>query len=367
MPVVLGQVVSRTGTNPGGCDNERGARLAVDELNAAGGLLGQPVELVVADDRTSPAHAVKAFAEVVQAPVAGVVGTSFSNASLAIIPAAETVRVPYVSTGAADSQVDPVRPFAFMTPPTASAVAEQLLRYCRAHGLAKVALVGDENSVFARTGLGKHLDLAPGHGVEWTHIERFPMGTTEFAALFERVRGSGAQAVMAWVTGPPAVELVRQRPRDLPLLMSHGNSDRRFLDLAGPAAEGVVAAASLGVVARDLPESPVRDAAVALANAFEARHGYAPSLYTVDGYTAVKLLAAAVAAAGSADPSQVRDALEAVEVITPQGEYRYTATDHHGLTARHVAVTVVDGGRFVPTPWCRDELTATRQTRETPQ
>ncbi|WP_406633192.1 ABC transporter substrate-binding protein [Amycolatopsis sp. WGS_07] len=367
MPVVLGQVVSRTGDNPGGQDNERGARLAVDELNAAGGLLGQPVELVVADDRTSPAHAVTAFAELLRAPVAGVVGTSFSNASLAIIPVAEDARVPYVSTGAADSQVDPVRPYAFMTPPTASAVAEQLLRYCRAHGLSRVALIGDENSVFARAGLGKHVDLAPGHGVEWTHVERFPMAAREFAALFERVRDSGAQAVMAWATGPPAVELVRQRPRDLPLLMSHGNSDRRFLDVAGPAAEGVVAAASLGVVARDLPASPVRDAAVALADAFEARHGYAPSLYAVDGYSAVKLLAAAVAEAGSADPRRVRDALETVEVLTPQGEYRYTATDHHGLTARHVAVTVVDGGRFVPTPWCRDELAATGKPREDPK
>jgi branched-chain amino acid transport system substrate-binding protein len=358
MSVVLGQVVSQTGTNPGGVDNERGARLAVDELNAAGGLLGQPVELVVADDRTDPAHAVTAFAEVVQARVAGVVGTSFSNASLAIIPEAERAEVPYVSTGAADSQVEPVRPYAFMTPPTATAVAEQLLRYCRARGLTKVALVGDEHSAFARTGLGKHLDLAPDHGVDWSHVEQFPMASKEFAAMFERVQDSGAQAVMAWVTGPPAVELVRQRPGDLPLLMSHGNSDRRFLDVTGPAAEGVVAAASLGVVARDLPESPVRNAAVALADAFEASHGYFPSLYAVDGYSAVKLLAAAVTAAGSADPRRVRDALEEIEVTTPQGEYRYTATDHHGLTARHVAVTVVDGGRFVPTPWFHDELTA---------
>lgn len=362
MAVVLGQVASRTGTNPGGRDNERGARLAVDELNAAGGLLGQPVELVVADDRTEPAHAITAFAELLRFPVAGVVGTSFSNASLAIIPEAGRAGVPYISTGAADSQVDPVRPYAFMTPPTATVVAEQLLRFCQAHGLTKLALVGDENSVFARTGVAKHLDMA-----DWPHVELFPVGRTDFSALFDRVRASGVQGVMAWVTGPPAVELVRQRPRALPLLMSHGNSDRRFLDATGVAAEGVVAAASLGVVARDLPESPVRDAAAVLADAYERRHGHLPSLYAVDGYSAVKLLAAAVTAAGSADPRRVRDALESVEVTTPQGEYRYTAADHHGLRAADVAVTVVRGGRFVPTSWCRGELRRALSTREETQ
>lgn len=365
MSVMIGQVASMTGNNPGGLDNQRGARLAVDELNAAGGLLdGRPVQIVVADDRTRPEDAVTAFRELVRQPVTAVVGTSFSNASLAIIPEAERVEVPYISTGAADSQVEPVRPYAFMTPPTASAVAEQLLRYFRTHGMTKLALGYDDNSTFAKTGLAKQTGLAAAHGVNFVHIERFQVDTIDFGPLFARVLASGAHGLMAWATGPPAVELIRRRPRDLPLAMSHGNSDRGFLDATGPAADGVIAASSLGVVARDLPLSKVRDAAVAMTDAFQRRHGRVPSQYAVDGYTAVRLIAAAITDAGSVDPRRVRDALETLDAITPQGRYRYSAVDHCGLAATQVAVTVLDGGRFVPTDWSRAELAKTLSPTE---
>jgi branched-chain amino acid transport system substrate-binding protein len=365
MSVVIGQVVSATGNNPGGLDNRLGAQLAVDELNTDGGLLdGRAVEIVVADDRTKPAHAITAFHELLRHPVAAVVGTSFSNASLAIIPEAERAKVPYVSTGAADSQVQPVRPYVFMTPPTATAVAEQLLRYFRAQGMTKLAIAYDDNSTFARTGLEKQTNLAGAYGVDFVDVEKFHVDTTDFGPLLTRARSSGAQGLMAWATGPPAVELIRQRPLGVPLVMSHGNSDRRFLRATGSTAQGVVAASSLGIVARDLPASAVRDAAVAMTDAFETRHGYFPSQYAIDGYTAVKLVAAAITEAGGDNPHRVRDALETLNAVTPQGEYHYSATNHHGLTAAQVAVTVIDRGRFVPTAWCRGELAKTLNPTE---
>ncbi|MEA5456300.1 ABC transporter substrate-binding protein [Sinomonas sp. JGH33] len=363
MPVVIGQVVSLTGNNPGGSENQLGAQLAVAELNSQGGLLGgQHVELLLADDRTQPSHAVTAFANLVDHGVCAVVGTSFSNASLAILPEAEAARVPYISTGAADSQVQPVRPYAFMTPPTATAVAEQLLRYFKAQKLTKLAIAYDDNSMFAKTGLEKQTQLAGEHGVEFVHLEKFHVDTTDFEPMLTRIQSSGADAIMAWATGPPAVELVRQRPADLPFVMSHGNSDQRFLDATGATAEGVIAAASLGLVAGELPASDVRDAGVSFTKAFQERHGRSPSSYAIDGYTAVMLIASAISRAGSDEPKKVRDSLEGLETTTPQGRYHYSASDHQGLNADQVAVTTIENGRFVLTEWSRNELAVTMNT-----
>lgn len=356
MPVVIGQVASLTGNNPGGTENRLGAELAVAELNAGQGLLGQNVELLVADDETRPVQAVRAYNELVEQGVCAVVGTSFSNASLAIIPEAEKAAVPYISTGAADSQVDPLRANGFMTPPTASAVAEQMLRYFRARGLTRLALVYDDNSMFAKTGVEKQTRLAKDYGVEFEHLDKFHVDTRDFGSLWAGVMRAGVDGIMAWATGPPAIELVRQRPRELPFAMSHGNSNQRFLDAAGEAADGVIAAANLALVADELPASDVAEAATSFTQAFKALHGRPPSSYASDGYSAATLIAAAVVQAGSDDPKLIRDALEEVAVVTPQGRYLYSATNHHGLNADQVAVTVIQGGRFVLTEWSSNEL-----------
>lgn len=360
MPIVIGQVASLTGNNPGGTENRLGAELAVAEINAGQGLFGQDVELLVTDDETLPTQAVRAYYELVGQGVCAVVGTSFSNASLAIIPEAEKAAVPYISTGAADSQVEPVRAYGFMSPPTAAAVAEQMLRYFQAQGLTRLALVYDDNSMFAKTGLEKQTRLAEDYGVEFVHLDKFHVDTTDFGPLWSRVAEAGVEGIMAWATGPPAVELVRQRPIELPFAMSHGNSNQRFLDAAGEAAEGVIAAAYLGLVADELPASEVAEAATSFAEAFKTVHGRFPSSYAIDGYTAVKLIAAAVLKAGSGDPKFVRDALEEVDVVTPQGRYRYSATNHHGLNADQVAVTVIKDGKFVLTDWSSSELAQER-------
>ena len=118
-PILLGQVASRTGNNPGGLDNEQGAALAATQINAAGGLLGgRHIELRVEDDQTQAGRAIAAVERLARQGVSAIIGTSFSNASLAVIPTAEHARIPYISTGAADAQVEPVHPYIYMTPLT---------------------------------------------------------------------------------------------------------------------------------------------------------------------------------------------------------------------------------------------------------
>ncbi|HYH30939.1 MAG TPA: ABC transporter substrate-binding protein [Pseudonocardia sp.] len=363
-PIVLGQIASLTGNyRPLGTNDEFGAAQAVQEINDAGGLLGgRPLEIVVRDDQTRPEQAVIAFNDLAGQEVSAVVGSSFSNSSLAVIPLAERQEIPYISTAAADEQVEPVNPYGFMTPPTAGAVAEQLLRYFQASGMTRMAVAYDTQSAFATTGWTKQQQMAAQYGIEFVAVETFETGTTNFSAVFTHVRDSGAQGLMVWATGSPAVIITKQFATaglDMPLVMSHAEASTLYTEPAGPAAEGVIVASSLAVVGPELPESELKDVVLAMAEPFQQKHGYYPPQFAFDGYCAVKLIAAAIEQAGSADPEAIQQALENLTLLTPEGEYNYTPEDHSGLGVDDVAINVVQDGAFVPTDWSRQQLAET--------
>ncbi|OLP03420.1 hypothetical protein BVU76_04775 [Mycolicibacterium porcinum] len=358
-PIVIGQVTSLTGSNYMGLENRDGAELAVQQLNDAGGVLGRRVELAVEDDESLPRGAVAAYHRLADRGVAAVVGTSFSNASLAVLPHTDERRVVYVSTGAAHTQVDPVRPYVFMSPPTGHLVAAQLLRYCRDHGLTRIAVTFDSDSVFNREAWATQEAMLGRFGIEAATVVSVKVDTENFGPAVAEVAESGAQALMAWVTGPPATGLAlafRSAGLSIPMVAGLGAASPSFVTEVGPGADGIVVATSLVSVVSDLPPSATRTVIAALTEPFEIRHGAPPSQFAVDGYTAAKLIATAVEAAGDDAPQAVQQAMDSLTCLTPEGEYHFSPTDHSGLDANDVAIAVIRDGRFRLTPWSRDEL-----------
>jgi branched-chain amino acid transport system substrate-binding protein len=358
--ILIGQLVSRTGNNPGGKDNEMGAALAAEQLNAAGGLLnGRRIRLIVADDQTRTDGAVAAFQQLAREDIAAVVGTSFSNASLAVIPYADRLQIPHISTGAADAQVEPVRPFTYMTSLTGRMVAEQLLRYLQHRGVKQLAVVYDSDSQFAKNGWIKQRALLSAYGIKLVSEQAVKVDTLDFTAAANNVLSSDAQAVMGWLTGPPAIGFVKQysqAPRRLPLLMSHGVAGPAFVNAVGAAAEGITVATSLAGVATQLPDSATKRVALAMTQSFEKAYGHLPTQFAIDGYVAVQLIAAAIQQADSDDPSLVQASLERLRLLTPQGEYHYSASDHSGLDVDVVAITEIRAGKYQLTDWSKQRL-----------
>lgn len=363
-PIKLGAILSLTGNyTPLGSQDKLGAEQAVKEINDAGGLLGgRKLQLIVKDDKTQPDQSVIAFNDVAAQGVAAVVGSSFSNSGLATIPVAERGKVPYVSTAAADEQVQPVRRYAFMTPPTAGVVSERLLQYFQAQKMTRMAVAYDTKSAFAQTGWKSMQAKAGQYGVQFVAQEQFETTTADFSPVLTHVRGAGAQGLVVWATGAPAVTFTKQFAEAglrMPLVMSHAEASSLWSEPSGAAAEGVVVASSLAVVGPDLPDSKVKDAIQAMAQPFQQANGHYPPQFAFDGYSAVKLIAEAIRKAGSADRDKLRDALETTTLLTPEGEYRYTADDHAGLRVDDVSINVVKDGKFVPTDWARQQLAKT--------
>ncbi|KHD76483.1 ABC transporter substrate-binding protein, partial [Actinoplanes utahensis] len=190
-------------------------------------------------------------------------------------------------------------------------------------------------------------------------VEEFQTGATEFGAVFTHVRSSGAQALMVWATGAPAVALTKQYATSgltVPLVLTGAQASRLFLEPAGAAAEGATVASSVGVVGEHLPPGELKTAVDELTSAFTAKYGYAPPQFAQDGYSGVKLLAAAIEKAGGPDRAKVRDALESLTLTTPNGTYTYSPTDHAGLTTAFISINTIEGGRFVPTGFSRERF-----------
>ncbi|MEO7126414.1 MAG: ABC transporter substrate-binding protein [Nakamurella sp.] len=363
-PIELGQIASLTGNyTPLGTNNKLGADLAVQQINDAGGVLGRPLKISVKDDQSSPDQAVIAFNDLASTGVAAVIGSSNSNASLAVIPIAERKKISYISTAAADEQIDPVRSFGYMTTPTAGVIAEQLLRYFKAKGMTKMAVAYNTQQAYAVTGWKKMEALADKYGISFVDKETFETSMTDFASVLTHVSSSGAQGLMVWVTGAPAVIITKQMATSgpkIPLIFSPAEASTLYTKPAGSAAVGVILACSVASVGPDLPASKLKDTVMAMATAFQKANGTYPPQFAFDGYDAVELIAAAIKKADSADPVKVQQALDTLTLLAPEGTYHLSPTDHSGLTVDDVAIAVVKSdGSLSATDWSKQELAKT--------
>jgi len=172
------------------------------------------------------------------------------------------------------------------------------------------------------------------------------------------VKGSDAQALVVWAI-PPAASVVTKNARELglkiPLFHSHGVANKRFIELAGPAANGVRFPAAKLLTAESLPDSDMqKKTLVAYAKAFEAKYG-PRNTFGGHAWDAIWLVyRAAEAAATRTNPNDlpsfraaIRDELEkSKEFIGIGGIFNMSPTDHNGLDKRAIAVYEIVNGQW---------------------
>jgi len=360
-PIKVGLIVSLTGNyTPLGSEDRNAVDLTVKQINDAGGVLGRQLQVITRDDQTKPDQSVLAFNDLKGQGIVAVLGSSFGNSALATIPLVEREKIPYISLSAADQQVDPIRKYVFMSPARAALYAERLLQSYQATGMSKIAVAYDTKSAFAVSGYQATVRLAGQYGVQLVANEQFETTTTDFSPTFTHVSGSGAQALEVWATGAPGVTVTKQFATSglkMKLVLTGAEASVLWSQPSGPAAEGVILDSSIGVVGPHVPDSSLKQTIAAMAQPYQQQYGHYPPQFAFDGASAVQLLAAAIKKAGSTDRDKIRDALEGLTLLTPNGEYRYSPTDHSGLTTDYIAMVEVKNGQFVPTAWGQQQLT----------
>ena len=138
----------------------------------------------------------------------------------------------------------------------------------------------------------------------------------------------------------------KQLGMDVPLYQSHGVASKKFIELAGDAAEGVRLPASALLVADKLPDSdPQKAVVVGYKNAYEKETGQPVSTFGGHAYDAFKMLVAAIERAGSSDSAAIRDEIEKTSgFMGTAGEVNMSPTDHLGLDLTAFRMLEISGG-----------------------
>jgi branched-chain amino acid transport system substrate-binding protein len=208
------------------------------------------------------------------------------------------------------------------------------------------------------------VSLASKYGVTIVKDEEFETTTTDFSAIFTHVKQSGAQGLVFWGTGAPGVIVTKQYAASglkasVPLFLTGSQASKLWLNPVGAAAEGVTVESAIGVVGDSLPDGPQKQIIDKMAVPYKQKYGYSPPQFAQDGYSAALLLFEAIRKAGSADRDKIQQALESMSLVTPNGFFHYSKTDHSGLTPEYISINEVKGGQFVPTDWAKQKLVAT--------
>jgi branched-chain amino acid transport system substrate-binding protein len=361
-PIKVGLIVSLTGNyTPLGSEDKKAVELAVEQLNNGGGLLGRKVELVARDDKTAPDQGIVAYNQI-KGEIDALIGPVFSNSALAIEPLAQRDKMPYLSLAPAQEQVEPVKSYVFVTPALSSMYAERYLQYIQATGLKTIAVAYDSKSAYSVSGHKAMVALAPKYGVTLAVDESYETTTSDFSPLFTHVRGSAAEALVFWGSGAPGVTAAKQYAAaglKVPLFLTASQASKLWLEPMGAAAEGMTVQSAIGVVGEQLPDGRQKQVIEQMAKPYQQKHGYPPPQFAQDGYSASLLLFEAIKKAGSTDKAKVQQALETMDLVTPNGRFRYSPTDHSGLSPEYISVNTVKNGQFITTSWAKAQLAKT--------
>ncbi|WP_288431038.1 ABC transporter substrate-binding protein [uncultured Agrobacterium sp.] len=337
--IKIGATVSETGPASFLGDPEaKTLKMLVEDINAKGGVNGEQLKLVIYDDGGDPNKA-RTFATrlVEDDEVVAVIGGTTTGTSMAVIPVLEDAEVPFISLAGAIEIIDPVRPYTFKTPHTDRMACAKIFEDMKKNGIGKIGMISGSDG-FGASMKKQCLSIIGDYGIEVLADETYGPTDADMTPQLTNIKGKeGIQAVLnpGFGQGPAIVTRnYAQLAIGLPLYQSHGVASDGFIDLAGKdAAEDVRLPGTALLVAKLLPENdPQRAVVTAYKEAYEKATGKSVSTFGGYAHDALYILVDALKRAGSAEPSDIRDAIEATKgLVGTTGTVTMSADDHLGL------------------------------------
>jgi branched-chain amino acid transport system substrate-binding protein len=329
----------------------RTLQMYVDELNAGGGILGRKLELVHYDTAGQAKEAVTFVKRLIQNDgVDVIVGGSSTGDTMAAIPEVEKAGVPFISLAGGVEIVEPVKKWVFKTPHTDRMAAIRIFEDMKRRGISRFALITGDGG-FDKSGRKQVLELAPKYGLEVVADESYGNKDTDMTTQLTKIRATDAQAILNFGFGAaPAIVTrnVRQLGITLPVYQSHGVASKKFIEMAGEAAEGVRLPAAALVVAEQLPDTdPQKKVLTDYKTKFEAKHGEV-STFGGHAYDGLFIAVEAIKRAGSTDKAKVRDEIERTRgFVGTAGVFNMSPEDHMGLSVDAFKLLEVRKGNWV--------------------
>ncbi|MFH1149946.1 MAG: ABC transporter substrate-binding protein [Actinomycetota bacterium] len=348
----IGAVLSLSGpAAPLGQPEQRALEMLQEQLNAGAGVEGHQVEFVIEDDESLPAKATEAMNKLITTEnVAAVIGSSTTGASLAMSEIAQSKQIPLVVCAAGTQLTQPVKKYIFRTPPTDSMAIAKVLDYLvNKAKVKKIAILHDANA-FGTGGADELAKKAPGEGVEVVARESYGSTDTDMTAQLTKIKETPAEALVVWGTNPgPAIiaKNMQQLGMNIPFVGSHGIANKKFIELAGAAANGVVFPAGKMLIPSSIPEdSEWRTAVDDFKTEFQTKYNLEADTFAGHGYDAGLIVTDAMKTAGT-DKAMLRNQIEKTkDLVGIGGIFTYSPTNHDGLSEDDLMMIKIANGNW---------------------
>jgi branched-chain amino acid transport system substrate-binding protein len=353
-PVKIGEINSYTALPAFTLPYRLGWQLALEEINAAGGVLGgRKLEVFSRDDAGKPGDAVRAAVELTeQEKVDVLVGTFFSHIGLAVSDVAAQKKIPFL---AAEPLTDAItwakgNRYTFRLRPSTYMQCAMLVEEAAKLPAKRWAVVAP-NYEYGQSAAAWFKQMLTAKRPDVTFVaEQWPaQGKLEAGPTVQALAAAEPEAIFNVTFGADLAKFVREgADRNLfknRAVVSLLSGEPEYLDpMRDEAPEGWIVT---GYPAADV-KTPEH---TAFFDAYKTRFGEAPKVGSVVGYAAFQAVAAALNKAGSAEPEKVVEALKGLTFTSPFGKTVFRAADHQATMGAFVGKTAVVGGRGVMTDW----------------
>jgi branched-chain amino acid transport system substrate-binding protein len=338
----IGIMVPTTGSEAtAGKDMENSIKLAVDEINKGGGVLGMKVVTITGDDGCDPQMATAAASKLVSSDVVGVVGGYCSGATLPTLKIYGDAGIPFVIAAANSTKLIDANPgTSFQINSTGYDQVNTAVSLFKDKGVKKLAIIhqGDGYSEdLARLTKEKWESM----GLEVVAYEVVNKGEQDQSSLVTKIKSKAPDAVF-WTAyysdGALLIKQLRQAGYRKLIAVGDGSNSPKLLEIAGRAAEGVYCFSN--------PTAEYLPAAKQYTESYKAAYKQAPDAYGPLAYDGMKLMADAITRAGSTDHAAIVKALK--ETRDFKGiTGAITFTDKNTLAKSNFVVLVAKGGKWI--------------------
>ena len=317
-----------------------GAQLGVEQVNAAGGINGSPMELVVYDDQASPKEAAPlAVKMTTQDEVTAGISGSYSGSTRAAATIFQENAIPYISAYAVHPDITRAGDYVFRTSFMGEVQGRAGAKLIGdVMGLKRVAMITLNND-FGKSLATGFKEKAGDFGIEITGESEYSIKDREFGPIVAKVKADNPDAIYAsgyFFTAGPLVRQIRSAGITAPVIGQEGYDSQKFIEIAGPDAEGVIITTSLD---RD-SSNPITQAFI---KGFEEKAGYPTDMVAASAHTAVLVMAEALKKAGAGDGAALRQAIAESSVDASTGHISFNAL---GEVKKDVQIQVVKDGMW---------------------
>lgn len=347
----IGGIFSITGSSSFlGDPEKKSMEMAVDQINAKGGIDGHMLEPVIYDDEGDPTKAVLAANKLTSKDgVIAIVGPSLTPTTLAIIPVIEKTGVPLVSCAAGIKITEPVKPLVYKTAQNDALAVAAIYRHIVAANIKKIGIISVENA-YGESGKEQLTVQAPKVGLQIVQAESYGAKDTDMTAQLAKIRAAQPEAIVCWGTNPgPAViaKNMVQMNMKIPLYQSHGVASPKFIELAEAAANGNLLPTGKILVTDQLPDSdPQKPVLKGYISEFEKRFSMPVSGFGGYAYDSINLLAVALKGT-EGDKKKIAENLGKIKgFVGVTGSFTFSPQDHNGLGADAFVMVKIENGKW---------------------